>query len=189
MQVILASASPRRRELLRFLFDSFEIIPADVDEESIAVGAEGGQTASLLAAAKADAVAAAHPDALVIGCDTVVEAGGILLGKPRDREDARRMLQLLSSGPHRVITGVALRLDGQKADFSEVTQISFRPLSEEEIEAYIATPEPYDKAGGYGIQEGATRFVSEMEGDFFNVVGLPVTKLYQTLLERFPQAL
>ena len=189
MQVILASASPRRQELLHFLFDSFTILPANIDEAAIATEADGGATASILAAAKADAIAAQYPDALVIGCDTVVEAEGMLLGKPQDKEDARRMLHLLSKGPHRVITGVSLRLGKEKADFSEVTAITFRPLSEDEIEAYISTPEPYDKAGGYGIQEGATRFVSRMEGDFFNVVGLPVSKLYQTLLERFPQAL
>ncbi len=182
MDLILASASPRRRELLANLGLSFAVIPAKGPEKPPA-GADAGQTARALAEAKAREVAADHPGAVVIGADTVVEADGALLGKPRDEEDAARMLRLLSGREHRVYTGVAVIRDGTVLSRWEATRVFFRPLTDREIAAYIATGEPMDKAGAYGYQGLASLFVERIEGDYFNVVGLPLCGLGRMLDE------
>ncbi|MBR1764503.1 MAG: septum formation protein Maf [Ruminococcus sp.] len=180
-RVILASKSPRRRELLGLVFKDFDILPAE-GEEVIPQGTAAEKASQLLALQKCREVAAKRPEALVIGCDTTVVVGEELcdiLGKPRDRQDAARMLRRLSGTRHRVISGAALSLQGREVSFSEVTWVRFRDLTDEEISDYIATGEPMDKAGAYGIQERGALLVSGIEGDFFNVVGLPVSALAQ----------
>lgn len=182
MKLILASASPRRRELLEHLGVDFDIAPA-TGPETPPPGATAPQTAMALSAAKALEVAQTHPDGLVIGADTVVETDGVLLGKPRSGEDAARMLRLLSGREHRVYTGVTVVKDGRSVSQAEQTRVFFRPLTEREITAYIATGEPMDKAGAYGYQGYAGLFVERIEGDYFNVIGLPLCRLGRMLEE------
>ena len=182
MRLILASASPRRRELMGHLGLPFDVIPA-VGPESPPIGAGPGETARALSEAKAREVADAHPDGLVVGADTVVEIDGAILGKPRDRDDAKRMLRLLSGREHRVYTGVTVIKGGRMESLWEVTRVFFRTMSEEEIDSYVATGEPMDKAGAYGYQGRASLYVERIEGDYFNVVGLPLCRL-GTMLEK-----
>ena len=146
-------------------------------EEIVPQGLPADEIPLCLAFQKAEAVAEAHPDDLVIGCDTVVILGEKILGKPRDKEDARAMMTALSGKAHKVVTGCALFCKGKKTGFKNVTEVEFFSLSEREIEEYINTAEPYDKAGGYGIQGKAGLFVKGIKGDYFNVVGLPVSEL------------
>ena len=127
-------------------------------------------------------LAVQHPSACVLGCDTVVDVDGEVLGKPHDAADARRMMRLLSGRTHRVHTGVCLAVPGRPDDvFACTSSVRFAALSEEEIEAYIATPEPYDKAGGYAVQGGAAKFVQGIEGCYHNIMGLPVSRVYAAL--------
>lgn len=182
MKLILASASPRRRELLGYFGLPFEVIPA-TGPEVPPDEADAGETARALSLAKAREVADAHPDAVVVGADTVVEIDGVILGKPRDTEDARRMLRLLSGREHRVYTGLTVIKDGRAESLWERTRVFFRPMTEAEIDAYVATGEPMDKAGAYGYQGRAGIFVERIEGDFFNVVGLPLCLLGKMLSE------
>ena len=183
MKFILASASPRRRELLSALGLSFEVRPAK-GEEHPEPGLSGGETAKRLSRAKCLEIAAdADEDAVVIAADTVVCLDDEILGKPADEQDAGRMLRALSGRDHRVFTGVTVARGGRVLSDYEETAVHFRPLSEREIEAYIATGEPIDKAGAYGIQGRASLFVRAIEGDYFNVVGLPLCKLGQMLKE------
>ena len=183
MNLILASASPRRRELLEGLGLKLTICPAK-GEEHPEPGLSGGETAKRLSRAKClEVAAAAGEDDVVIAADTVVCLDDEILGKPADAADAARMLRALSGRDHRVFTGVTVaRGDRVLSDFEE-TAVHFRALSEREIEAYIATGEPMDKAGAYGIQGRASLFVRGIEGDYFNVVGLPLCKLGQMLNE------
>jgi len=183
-RLILASASPRRRELLgRFGLD-FEILPARGGEEP-----RGGRTPAeyvkALAAAKAAEIAELIGDerAVIIGSDTVVERNGAILGKPVDEEDAFRMLTALSGGEQRVWSGVCVRQGERILTEAECTVVHFRALTEREIRAYIATGEPMDKAGAYGYQGLASVFVDSIHGDYFNVVGLPLCRLGQMLKE------
>jgi septum formation protein len=182
MNLILASASPRRRELLELFGIAFEIDPAAGPEKAPA-GASAQDTVKALAQAKAMEVAARHPGCIVIGSDTVVELDGHILGKPQDEEDAFRMLTSLSGREHRVFTGVSLVKDGQSITQAEMTRVFFRPMTDREIRAYIATGEPMDKAGAYGYQGAAGLFIRGIEGDFFNVVGLPLCRLGAMLKE------
>ena len=175
-RVILASKSPRRQELLKLLFDEFEIVPA-TGEEIIPEGADAMDVSRLLAVQKCREVSEKFPDDLVIGCDTTVIVGNEILGKPADEADAARMLGELSGTSHYVVSGACISFGGRERSFSQVTEVSFRKLADEEISAYIATGEPMDKAGAYGIQEKGSLLVREIKGDFFNVVGLPVSKL------------
>jgi len=180
--MILASASPRRAELLRAAGYSFTVIPSAVPEvphprETAA------RFADRAASEKARDVALRLNQGLVLGADTVVVTGGAILGKPRDARDARRMLQLLSGRTHRVVTGVALwRAGGGLVESGvSITHVTFRKLSRAEIEWYVDCGEPLDKAGAYGIQEKAGLFVTAIRGSYSNVVGLPLELVYGML--------
>ena len=177
MSIILASQSPRRRELLEMLGLQFEIRPA-VGDEIIADGLTPAVAVKALSGGKAEEVAAlCDSDTLVIAADTVVAHEGKILGKPRDEEDAFRMLSALSGAEHRVYTGVTLIRGETQLREAEETIVRFRPMTEREIRAYIRTGEPMDKAGAYGAQGIGALFVDRIEGDFFNVMGLPLCRL------------
>lgn len=182
--VVLASASPRRQELLKQLFSEFEVIPADLDEEALTVK-DPWETAKRLALAKAKAVAAQKPNALVIGSDTVVALPSfestIQLAKPSDARNAVRMLTALSGKSHWVITGVALVSPDFEVVESDETSVTFRDLELPEIEEYVATGEPVDKAGAYAIQGGAAGFVANTTGSLSNVIGLPLEQVQRML--------
>lgn len=187
-RIILASGSPRRKELLTMIFERFDVLVADCEE--IVTGQAPEETVKELSAQKALAVASGvqiKEAAVIIGADTVVSAEGKILGKPKDREEARRMIRMLGGKTHKVCTGVTLiETDHEgspcrQKSFAETTSVRVAELSAEEIEAYIQTEEPYDKAGGYGIQGLFGRYVEGIEGDYNNVVGLPVHRLYVEL--------
>jgi septum formation protein len=177
--LVLASASPRRRDLLARLGLTFEVRPSDADE-TWPLGRLPGPAAAEVALRKAHAVDS--PNALVLAADTVVVLDGHVLGKPADAADAVDTLSRLSGRTHEVATGLALRFDGRETTAFETTRVTFARLSLAEITAYVASGSPMDKAGAYGIQDdlGAV-FVERIEGDYFNVVGLPLRRLYATL--------
>lgn len=179
-EIILASASPRRKELLSLAGTDFIVKVADVDEVIDPSLTPDGVVMSL-ANQKAQAVASENPDSLVIGADTVVVLDGKILGKPKSEENAVELLTMLSGRVHTVYTGVAL-IKGEKVKtFCEATQVEFYPLTDEEIKAYVATKEPMDKAGAYGIQGKGCILIRKIDGDYFNVVGLPVSAVYREL--------
>ena len=184
--IILASASPRRETLLQSLWVEHRVIPSLVDEEDSLPGTTTASHAETLALRKAAEVAARVGEGLVLGADTIVECGGRLLGKPKDRDEAHRFLCLLSGRSHLVVTGLALiqTSDGRTEVGHEVTEVRMRALTDVEIDAYVRTDEPFDKAGGYAIQGAAEAFIEGIKGSFTNVVGLPLGKL-RTLLLRF----
>jgi septum formation protein len=191
VKLVLASASPRRAELLRNAGIAFRVEAPDL-EETPEPGEAPDDYARRLARDKARAVAPRCLGELVLAADTIVVVGNTLLEKPRDPADAARMLRLLSGRTHYVTTGVCLllletRSQNPETVFedvrSETTQVTFASLSEEEIQAYVATGQPMDKAGAYGIQEFASRLVTRVEGCYFNVVGLPVPLVYRMLRE------
>ena len=186
MSLILASASPRRAELLRHAGIGFRVEPACVPEQP-APGEPPLAYAQRLARDKARSVFALHPDSVVLGADTVVVADKHLLEKPLDADDAARMLQLLSGRSHQVITGVCLLAPGFEHTEAEITEVRFSRLSHTEIADYIATHEPMDKAGAYAIQGIASRWVERIDGCYFNVVGLPVPRVYR-MLRKLPPA-
>jgi septum formation protein len=185
IDVVLASASPRRLELLKSIGVEFRVLPSEVDEPEW----HGGNPAAYarrLAVAKAQAVAVLAPRAIVIGADTIVVCRGEVLGKPAGIDDAMRMLRCLSGMRHEVITGLAIvagngLLARQIIISHEQTIVEFRPMSEQEITDYIDTGEPFDKAGGYGIQGKASLFIRRIEGCYSNVVGLPLQRLGRLL--------
>lgn len=177
---ILASQSPRRQELLRVVLPEFEVKPCHAPEE-VPQGLAPYQVVEHLARQKAGLIAAGEPGAVVIGSDTVVAIDGQILGKPRDREDCLRMLRMLSGRSHTVYTGVAFAKDGQLHSFWEETQVEFYPLTEQEMQWYASLEEPYDKAGSYGIQGQGSLLVKGIRGDYFNVMGLPVARLWREL--------
>ena len=185
MSVILASASPRRKELLGLFRVPFEIRIADIDETMDLTKAPFDEVARV-SRLKALAVPREETDT-VIAADTIVVCDGRVLGKPHSREEAVQMLQLLSGRDHQVKTGVTVLRGEQSETFTEVTDIHFRPLSDKEIEDYVDTGEPMDKAGAYGIQGGAALFCSHMVGDYYNVMGLPVCKLGEVLRRMAPE--
>ena len=187
MNLILASQSPRRRELLGLTGLDFIVRVADIDE-TMDPGLAPCDEVARVSRMKAQAVPR-EPGDVVIAADTIVVCEGKVLGKPRDEADAKRMLTLLSGRDHQVMTGVTVLHSGKEAVFTEVTDIHFRPLSHKEIEAYVATGEPMDKAGSYGIQGGAALFAEKMVGDYYNVMGLPVCRLWQALAQIAPQIL
>jgi septum formation protein len=183
MKLILASSSPRRAEILADAGLPFSVLSSAVDESPYA-GETPAALVQRLANAKADLVTArAVGPAIVVGADTVVVLDDKILGKPRSIEEARHMLQQLSGRTHSVLTGVALvRLpDGERREFSESTLVHFRQISEEELSSYLATEEPYDKAGAYAIQGQAGRYIPRIEGCYFNVVGLPLSRVLTEL--------
>ena len=185
MQLILASASPRRKELLGLYGIPFTVRAADIDETMDPDKPPFDEVARL-SREKALAVPR-EPEDVVVVADTIVVCDGIVLGKPRDEAQAIEMLSLLSGRAHQVMTGCTV-LRGQKDEtFTEVTDIHFRPLSPGEIRRYVATGEPMDKAGAYGIQGGAALFCQRMEGDYYNVMGLPVCALGQVLKQIAPE--
>ena len=183
MKIVLASASPRRREILSELGLDIEILPARRDE-MVRPGAAPEEAVTALAYGKAAEVSAIRPEALVIGADTLVAMDGELLGKPRERLEAGRMLRALSGREHQVYTGLCLMENGQGETRVEESVVRFRELSDQDIEAYIATGEPMDKAGAYGIQGLGRLLVRGIEGDYYNVVGLPVGLLVDMLSQR-----
>ena len=187
MQLILASASPRRKALLSLFGLPFVVRAADIDE-TMDFSKPPLDEVARVSRAKALAVPREEDDA-VIAADTIVVCDGKVLGKPHNREEAIAMLSLLSGRDHQVMTGCTV-LRGQKSEtFTEVTDLHFRPLSQMEIEKYVASGEPMDKAGAYGIQGGAALFCERIAGDYYNVMGLPVCRLGQALKRLLPEAM
>ena len=183
MKLILASSSPRRAEILANAGLPFSVLSSAVDESPYP-GEAPAALVQRLANAKADLVSArAVGPAIILAADTVVVLDDKILGKPNSREEARHMLQQLSGRTHSVFTGVALiRLpDGERRQFIESTLVHFRPVTEEELSSYLATQEPYDKAGAYAIQGQAGRYIPRIEGCYFNVVGLPLSRVLTEL--------
>jgi len=182
MSVILASASPRRRELLKFITEDFTVKVSDVREVTDP-DLSPEETVKSLAVIKGEAVAGNCPGDTVISADTVVVLDGKILGKPKNEEDAFSMLSSLSDRTHEVFTGVCIIRNGEKTVFAERTEVTFYSLSDKEIREYIATGEPADKAGAYGIQGKGCTLVKSINGDYNNVVGLPVARLNRILSE------
>ena len=187
MQLILASASPRRQELLKLFGLPFTVRVADIDETmdaSLPPFDEVGRVSRTKALA-----IPRNADDLVIAADTIVVCEGKTLGKPRDAEDAKAMLRLLSGRDHQVMTGCTVLYGDKCETFTEVTDIHFRDLSENEIARYVASGEPMDKAGSYGIQGGAALFCTHMVGDYYNVMGLPLCRLGMVLRQMAPEGM
>ena len=179
-KIVLASASPRRRELIKLISEDVVCVTSGEDE-TLPEGIGASEVSEYLAKLKAMSVAKDYPDCAVVGSDTVVVLGKELMSKPTSFEDAFNKLRALSGKTHKVITGCCI-VEGDKVrTFSEVTQVEFYELTDEEIKAYIQTGEPMDKAGAYGIQGRASLFVKGITGDYFNVVGLPVARLSREL--------
>ncbi len=176
MKYILASASPRRQELLKLIIQNFICLPADI-EEVLPKGINPLSAPEFLAVQKALHISKDNPTDTVIGSDTAVFLGDIMLGKPKDRQDAKMMLNLLSGNTHKVITGCAICKNNKTYSFSVTSLVEFYPLSKKEIEDYLDTEEYKDKAGAYGIQGFGSTLVKKIDGDFFNIVGLPVARL------------
>ena len=179
-RVILASKSPRRKELMELLKIPFEIIVSDI-EENIDYDNDLVLEIEKLSYLKASDVFLKHPNCLVIGADTIVRIDNEVLGKPHDIEQAKKMLHLLSGNTHEVITGVTILYQDHVETFSKVASVTFYPLSEKEIEDYINTNEPMDKAGSYAIQGDGAKFIKSINGDYYSIVGLPIGELYHRL--------
>ncbi|MBE6784377.1 MAG: septum formation inhibitor Maf [Ruminococcaceae bacterium] len=181
-KIILASASPRRRELLSLITTDFEVITADVDE-TVDENETPENTVMMLSQKKAMAVSSLHKGRKVIGADTIVVCDGKILGKPVSRENAEEMLKMLSGRAHQVLTGVTIT-DGEKREtFFVSSDVTFFELTDEEIASYVESGEPDDKAGAYGIQGKGSLLVEKINGDYFNIVGLPVSMLNKKLGE------
>ncbi len=185
MQLILASASPRRRELLGLFGIPFLIRSADIDETMYPDAAPEAEVARV-SRLKALAIQR-EPEDIVIAADTIVVCQGRVLGKPRSPEEAAEMLSLLSGRDHQVMTGCTVLRKDTWETFTEITDLHFRPLTRREIVRYVASGEPMDKAGAYGIQGGAALFCERMTGDYYNVMGLPVCRLGQVLKTMAPE--
>ena len=179
-QLILASGSPRRKELLALVTPDFTVKVTDVDESAITAPTPAG-LAKALARAKCLAVAETEPEALVLGSDTVVEFEGEVFGKPKNRQDAQRMLQALSGKRHYVHTGVCMAQGDHIENFVVSSAVDFFPIEEADLQGYIDTKEPYDKAGGYAIQGHAAVWCKGIEGCYYNIMGLPVSQVAQAL--------
>lgn len=189
MKIILASQSARRRDILENLGVQFEIKVSSVDE-SMDPALSAGENTSAVSLRKAEAVekelgVCPEDDTLIIASDTVVVCDGVILGKPKDKTHATSMMRMLSGRRHSVISGIAVIYRGKRVSAYEETEVEFRTLTDSEIEAYVSTDEPYDKAGGYGIQDKAAVFVRGIHGDYLNVVGLPVYRLCRILKKEF----
>ncbi len=185
MELILASQSPRRRELLGLLNMPFTVRVADIDE-TMDPNKSAQSEVARVSAAKAQAVPRRAGD-IVIAADTIVVLDGAILGKPTDQAHAKAMLTMLSGRTHQVMTGVTVLKDGQMLTHTEITDVTFRALTERQIDRYVATGEPMDKAGAYGIQGGAAVFAEGLKGDYYNVMGLPVCRLLQMLQSLAPE--
>jgi septum formation protein len=180
--LILASASPRRRELLMQIGLHFDAIPAHIDE-TLRATEDPAAYVQRLALEKALAIHTLHPDAIILGADTTVVLDGIALNKPANRPDAERMLRALSSRTHQVHTGLALLSPTTRRTHLETTAVTFAAIAESDLQHYLSTDDPYDKAGAYGIQGYAARWIPRIEGDYFNVMGLPLAASVQLLHE------
>lgn len=185
--IVLASASPRRRELLEQIGLKFEVMVSDAEERI--TDTRPGEVVKELSACKAKAVAEklteAQKSAVVIGSDTVVAQGDQILGKPKDEEDAARMIRMLQGNTHQVYTGVTLICGEKVKSFYEKSDVTVYPMTESEIRDYIRTGEPMDKAGAYGIQGYFARYIKEIRGEYATIVGLPLGRLWQELSENF----
>lgn len=183
MAIILASGSPRRRELMALITPHYTVCTSEVDEEAITA-----ETPALLveklARAKCLAVAKDHPQDVVIGCDTVVDCDGEVFGKPHNVEDARRMLRALSGRSHAVHTGVCVAQGDRVESFVDTCLVEFAPIAEADLEAYLATAEPYDKAGAYAVQGHAALWLDALHGSYYTVMGFPVSRVARAL-EKF----
>lgn len=182
-QIILASGSPRRRELLSLYTADFTVCASDFDESAVTADSPA-QLVETLARGKCLAVTKDHPGAVVIGCDTVVDVNGEVFGKPHSVEDAKRMLRALSGATHEVHTGVCISDGTRTESFVDTCRVKFFSIPEEEVDRYTATEEPYDKAGAYAIQGRAALWLDAIEGDYYTIMGLPVSRTIR-LLERF----
>ena len=183
-KIVLASASPRRKELIRYIGENIIVRAVDCDE-TIPPNMSARETVEYLSKLKNDgARAVSDENELVVSADTIVVADDEILGKPADKDDARRMMHLLSGKSHYVYTGVTVSKGGKHITFSEETEVCFYPMSEDEIEEYISDSDIYDKAGAYGIQSTAAVFIKSINGDYYNVVGLPVARLKREI-EKF----
>ena len=187
MQLIPASASPRRKALLSLLGIPFTVRAADIDETMDPEKPPFDEVARV-SRLKALAVSRGEEN-IVIAADTIVVCQGKVLGKPHSEDEAANMLRLLSGRDHQVITGGTILYGDRVEAFTEVTSLHFRPLSEKEIQKYVQSGEPMDKAGAYGIQGGAALFCEKLEGDYYNVMGLPVCRLYETLCRTAPEVM
>lgn len=187
MQLILASASPRRKALLSLFGIPFTVRAADIDETMDPEKPPFDEVARV-SRSKALAVRREEED-VVIAADTIVVCQGKVLGKPHSEAEAASMLRLLSGRDHQVMTGCTILFGDRAETFTEVTSLHFRPLSEKEIQKYVQSGEPMDKAGAYGIQGGAALFCEKLEGDYYNVMGLPVCRLYETLCRTAPEVM
>ena len=187
MQLILASASPRRKALLSLFGIPFTVRAADIDETMDPEKPPFDEVARV-SRSKALAVRREEGD-IVIAADTIVVCQGKVLGKPHSEAEAASMLRLLSGRDHQVMTGCTILYGDRQETFTEVTSLHFRPLSEKEIQKYVQSGEPMDKAGAYGIQGGAALFCEKLEGDYYNVMGLPVCRLYETLCRTAPEVM
>lgn len=185
MELILASQSPRRKELLRLIGLPFVVRVADIDE-SMDPAADPAAEVARVSRKKAEAVSR-QPEDVVIAADTIVVLNGKVLGKPVDEAHAEAMLTALSGKDHQVMTGLTVMKGSRALTHTEITDIHFRDLSQKEIRRYVATKDPLDKAGSYGIQGGAAIFVQWLKGDYYNVMGLPVCKLYEMLCALAPE--
>ena len=182
MRLVLASASPRRADLLRAAGIPFDVFPVDIDER-FRQGEKPEDAVARLAEAKANTAAASHPDTVVLGADTTVVIRGEALAKPANADDAVRMLRLLSGRTHEVLTGVCVCFGSRRLMHVEPTRVRMAYMSDAEIAWYVSTGEPFDKAGGYAVQGIASRFIEGIDGSYSNVVGLPISSVYELLKE------
>ena len=183
MKIYLASSSPRRREMLENLGVEFEILKPEADENSDIK--DPGKLTELLAKRKAEAAKKIKSDGLIIGCDTVVFADGEILGKPKDKADAKRMIGMLSGKRHSVVSGICLILGEKCVTAHETTYVEFMKMSDAEIKKCTELGQPMDKAGAYAVQGFASLYIKGLDGDYFNVVGMPINLLYRKIKENF----
>ena len=183
MKLILASSSPRRKQILERIGLKFEIIPPNIDESHLSVKMKPEEYCISLAKIKAMKISQYHPNALVIGADTIVSLNNNILNKPKDHMNAKKMLSMLSGKTHQVHTGIYMNWMGKKirTSFNEISQVTFRKLDEKEITFYIKNYKPYDKAGSYGIQGWSSLFVKNIQGCYNNIVGFPISRIYAEL--------
>lgn len=179
-KLILASQSPRRRELLEKCGIPFTCEPADIDE-TIDDSRDLSEEIKRLSLAKAAVILKKHPDAVVVGSDTIVAVDGKVLGKPKDRMEARKMLKMLSGHTHQVITGLSVLSSSRQFQDVSISHVTFAPLSDDEIGAYVSSGECDDKAGAYAIQGGAGKFITNIDGDYYAIMGLPLNSVYEEL--------